>query len=551
MKLAARILWLALLVLSARAATDDPAQRVVILVNSRQPESVALGEFYAEKRGIPRTNLIALPMPAEETITWRTFVDYVWQPLQDELLRRGWIEASHSEKLDPAGRRVLAPLSHHISYLVVCRGTPLRIEHDPTLIDERLPQPPQRQFRVNYAAVDSELTLLAVGNPATIGFVVNPLYNTRPPLDPNAKLVVKVTRLDGPSDSAARHLVTSALEAERQGLLGRSYVDIGGPFPLGDQWFRSVRDQLAAAGFLGDTQETGATFEAADRFDAPALYFGWYTNTANGPFVRRDFRFPPGAVALHLHSFSAATLRSETDAWCGPLIARGVTATFGNVFEPYLDLAIHPHRLVAALLRGETLGDAAYFATPGLSWQGIAIGDPLYRPFRVSLDEQLAHLADLPPTLAGYVVERQVAVLDRQERAAEADALLRKTMRETPSLSLALASAARDFKRGRRAEALATLGFMTLLNAPLAPGDWALVRAAAQLVRDQAAPREALPYYQLLVRGGAPNQDWQLKILGAARDAAAAAGDMTLSLEFARQAAQITAPPPAAEPVKK
>ena len=536
---------------AAPTSTADLAARTVILVNSRQPESVALGEFYAAKRGIPRTNLIALPLPAEETITWRTFVDYLWQPLQNELFRRHWLQGSQGDKLDSAGRRRILPLGHRIAYLVVCRGTPLRIDHDPTLIDDRSPQPAQSQFRVNHASVDSELSLLAVDNPGTIGFVNNPLFNARRPYDLNAELVVKVARLDGPSDSAARNLVTSALEAEAHGLLGRSYVDIGGPHPTGDQWFRAVRDQLAAAGFLGDSQETGSTFEAADRFDAPALYFGWYTHIVNGPFLRRDFRFPPGAVALHLHSFSAATLRSEKDLWCGPLVARGVAATFGNVFEPYLDLTIHPHRLVPALLRGDTLGDAAYFATPALSWQGVVIGDPLYRPFRVPLDEQLAHLADLPPTLAGYAVERQIAVLDRANRSAEADALLQKTMRNTPSISLALASAARDFQRGRKAEALTTLGFLPRLSAPLSPGDWALVRTAAQLVRDRATPRDALPFYQLLVRGGSPGPEWQLKILGAAREAANAAGDMALALEFARQAAQLTPPPPAADAAKK
>ena len=75
------------LIAFAQAAEDDLAARTVVVVNARQPESVALGEFYAAKRGIPATNIVALPMPAEETITWRTFVDFIWQPLQDELLR--------------------------------------------------------------------------------------------------------------------------------------------------------------------------------------------------------------------------------------------------------------------------------------------------------------------------------------------------------------------------------------------------------------------------------------------------------------------------------
>jgi len=40
-----------------------------------------------------------------------------------------------------------------------------------------------------------------------------------------------------------------------------------------------------------------------------------------------------------------------------------------------------PHLLLRALARGHNFGDAVYYALPALSWQGVAIGDPLYRPF--------------------------------------------------------------------------------------------------------------------------------------------------------------------------
>ena len=74
---------------------------------------------------------------------------------------------------------------------------------------------------------------------------------------------------------------------------------------------------------------------------------------------------------------------------CGLLVACGVAATVGNVFEPYLQLTHRPDLLLRALVRGHNFGDAAYYALPVLSWQAIALGDPLYRPFRVTLDDQL------------------------------------------------------------------------------------------------------------------------------------------------------------------
>ncbi|MDQ5979321.1 MAG: hypothetical protein QG602_2295, partial [Verrucomicrobiota bacterium] len=44
-------------------------ERLVILANSRQPESVALARFYAEQRDVPAANIVALPLPVEESIT--------------------------------------------------------------------------------------------------------------------------------------------------------------------------------------------------------------------------------------------------------------------------------------------------------------------------------------------------------------------------------------------------------------------------------------------------------------------------------------------------
>ncbi|MFZ5495941.1 MAG: TIGR03790 family protein [Verrucomicrobiota bacterium] len=417
---------------------DDLAARVVLLANSRQAESVGLARFYAEQRGVPADNIVALPLPAEESITWRQFIDQVWQPLQDELYRRGWIEGTISDLLDRLGRRRHAPTGHRLAYLVTCRGVPLRIYNDPTLLTP--PSGPGRkiagQFNRNEAAVDAELSLLALGNYETAALIANPLFAQDGPSTLDAAQVVKVTRLDGPSWESARRLVTSALEAERTGLLGRYYLDLKGPHAEGDQWLESVRAQLDALGFPGDSEETSAGFPAEARLDAAAFYFGWYADTLNGPFAREGFAFAPGAVALHIHSYSAQTLQSDKAAWCGPLVARGVAATVGNVFEPYLQLTHRPNLLLRALTAGRNFGDAAYYALPALSWQAVAIGDPLYRPFKVSLEGQLARVDRETPARAALVWLRRANVLAQRGLKDEAGAALRAAARS--------AAAARD-----------------------------------------------------------------------------------------------------------
>jgi hypothetical protein len=92
----------------------------------------------------------------------------------------------------------------------------------------------------------------------------------------------------------------------------------------------------------------------------------------------------PGAFAYHLHSFSASTIRSATDNWCGPLLAKGATCTMGCVYEPYLSGTPNVAFFLQAFGGGYTFGEAAWAAQPGLSWQTTVIGDPLYRPFGIS-----------------------------------------------------------------------------------------------------------------------------------------------------------------------
>jgi uncharacterized protein (TIGR03790 family) len=540
MKRAVLLFWL--LGLPLVRGADDLAARVVLLANARQPESVALARFYAEQRGVPAANIVALPLPEEESITWRQFVDQVWQPLQDELYRRGWIEGTTTGLLDRLGRRRHAPSAHRMSYLVACRGVPLRIYNDPTLLDPAPTRKIAPQFNRNEAAVDAELSLIALGNHETVALVANPLFAQDGPLTLDAEQVVRVTRLDGPTWSDARRLVTSALEGERTGLAGRYYLDFKGPHPEGDEWLASVRAQLDELGFDGDGEETPAGFTASSRFDAPALYFGWYAGSLDGPFLRAGFQFPAGAVALHIHSYSAQTLRSDTAAWCGPLVARGVAATVGNVFEPYLQLTHRPNLLLRALAGGRNFGDAAYYALPALSWQAVAIGDPLYRPFQVGLAAQRADPAALPPALAPYVTIREANLLVRRGQRVEAEALLRGALRAQPSLPLAL-SLARLLETGPEpATAARVLEFAAHLT-EVRPVDWPLLRAAAGLLARHRADAAALKVYANLTRAGAPTPEAQRDLLTEARQAADAAGDLSASLDFARQLANLTAVP--------
>ena len=515
----------------ALGAGDSPAAGAIILANSSDPDSLRLAAHYAAARSVPVENLVALPMTPGETVSWAEFVGEIWQPLQDELVHRGWIDAISTPDVDTLGRKKYVIAGHHITYLVVCRGVPLRIENDPRLLSVNALSAGQAQFRTNQGAVDSELSLLARGGYNINGWVPNPLFENEHPTPFDLSDIVKVGRLDGPTLEDAERLVDNALKAERTGLLGRSYVDLGGPAPEGDQWLEAAAAQLATLGFDGDVDHAPATLPVTARFDAPVLYFGWYAGDLNGPFTLPHFEFPPGAIALHIHSFSAHTLRSPAEGWCGPLVARGVTATIGNVYEPYLQLTHRPDLLLHGLARGWTLGEAAYYALPALSWQSVLIGDPLYRPFRVEFSEQWKNRQGLPASLAPYAVLREMHLLDAEKKPADALAIAHASMDESPSLVIGLALAQRLAQAGDAAGAAREVAFARFIKT-FGPQEWALAVEAARLLAAGGQAGQAEEVFKNLLSSDDLPSAARAVWLPAARDAALAAHDSAQAVQW-------------------
>ena len=523
----------------ARSETPDqtlPAERVIVLANSKDPDSRRLAAYYVEKRGIPVENVIALPMPGEETITWRQFIDSVFQPLQDELVRRHWIDAIRTELKDNLGRIKYAFSGHRISYLVVCRGVPLRVDHDPTLYTPVPPLTDSSQFQTNGGAVDSELSLLAYPNYPINALVQNPLFGNDHPNIFHQARIIKVSRLDGPTLPQAMGLVDSAMEAERTGLIGRAYADIGGIYKQGDVWFESVARQLEESNFDLSVDREPSTMPATARFDRPVLYFGWYANDLSGPFAQPEFHFPPGAIALHLHSFSARSLRSSHYGWTGPLIARGVTATVGNVFEPYLNLTHHPHLLARALLRGDCWGDAVYFSLPSVSWQTIAIGDPLYRPFARSFAQQWEHRATLSDEQYAYVVLRELRRMEREVLVSKAMELAEEVMQTKPSIPIALKWAQLGEKVSKPDVARRAAEWIAAVR-EVRPAELPLAEEAAQILLRVGQAAAAVDFYAKLLNLPKLSPEFRTDLLKKGAAAATAAHRDDLASRWSAEAA--------------
>jgi uncharacterized protein (TIGR03790 family) len=503
---------------------ESLARQVVILANADDPDSLRIAHHYAEVRQLPAGNIVALKMPLGETVSWREFIASIWNPLREELVKRKWVDAIPIAVDDPIGRKKYAVNGHHVAALVICRGVPMRITHEPEFYTENRPLTVRKEYRSNAGTVDSELSLLGVNTYNINAFVVNPLYQNDAPSELQRESVIAVGRLDGPTPQDALALVDRAVAVERTGLIGRGYVDIGGIFPEAEKWFEDVAAQLNALGFDTAVDRAPTTMPATARCDAPALYFGWYASDLNGPFALPGFQFAPGAVALHIHSFSAGTMRSATIGWTAPFVVRGVTGTVGNVHEPYLMLTHRPDFLLRALARGATLGEAALYALPALSWQPILVGDPLYRPFAVGFEAQWKKRAELPPQLMPYVVLRQMHRLETAGQKVEALALLRETQQNGPSLPVGLALAERLQAAGDGASAAVALAFAAdLKNFPT--DQWALAHDAAGILAANGAAGPALNVYRALFSSPSFPRELRIAWLPAALKIATAAGD--------------------------
>jgi uncharacterized protein (TIGR03790 family) len=383
---------LALAPLMARAGGEE----VVVIYNSRLPESKAVADHYAQLRQVPENQIYGFALTTNEEMSRAEFHDSLQLPLARRLENDGlwrfapFTIAATNGRPERVIRRVAAS---KIRYAVLCWGVPLKISSDPELREVvNTNQPPQ--FQRNEAAVDSELAWLPMieMNPPLAGPLQNWTYgatNTAS-LNPTNGILL-VARLDGPTADIARGLVDKSLTAERDGLWGRAYFDARGivqsqtNYWLGDEWILGAAQISRVLGFETVVDDKPETFPASFPMSQIALYAGWYSGDADGPFALPAVEFMPGAFAYHLHSFSAATLRSGSQGWCGPLLAKGATCTMGCVYEPYLALTPNVALFLERLTMSQfTFGEAAWAAQPALSWQTTVIGDPLYRPFEKS-----------------------------------------------------------------------------------------------------------------------------------------------------------------------
>jgi uncharacterized protein (TIGR03790 family) len=511
-------LWVALPSCGAQPVPATPsvlpdlAAHTLIVFNKADPDSQSLAETYAKARAIPADRIVGLECSLQEEISRAEFESTIRKPLEELFQSRGWMKRQENFLNNPIlGLEGTVPVQqareNPIWIMVLMRGIPLKIAEDPTIL---APEGLMPQLRANAAAVDSELALLPIQGLPLYGLVANPYFadkRIRPFTSFFANYLILVTRLDGPSPGIVRRMIQDAVEAEKTELTGRAFFDLRSiekkddPYRMGDDWIDRAATLFRSAGFEVEIDRRPDVAPKFAPWDQIAFYAGWYTGEFQGPFELPTARFRRGAIAYHIHSFSAETVRSETRNWVGPLLFHGATATMGAVYEPYLRFTPDISLFVSALLSGLSFAEAAYQSQLSLSWMVTMVGDPLYRPFPRNFYENLdaAQTAD-SPDLPWFRL-RKVRLLANTGALSETKTAVAKLVEDFPRNEIILEGGAdiyRDLNEKKDATELYDKA-LDLIGDREPRDRLRILMKLAELNRRDDKPKEALKLYEKLM----------------------------------------------------
>jgi uncharacterized protein (TIGR03790 family) len=357
-KLTPRILLLCCL---ARLLSGQPPDSVLIVVNQPSELSRKIGEYYAERRHIPASNICRLNAGVDEEISRSVFDNQIARPIQGYL--RG-----HN-------------LTEKVLYIVTTAGVPLKIRGNLGLSGEA-------------ASVDSELTLLYFdlhgrAHPLP-GGIANPFFGktTAPFRHPDFPIYL-VTRLAGFDFDDVKGIVDRALTARNR---GKFVIDLkASDNTRGNAWLLQAAQQLPRDRVVLDNTGRVLSYESE-----VIAYASWGSNDPNRKERHLGFRWMPGAIMTEYVSTNGRTFERPPDSWnigawndskatfagspqtlTADYIHDGVTGASGHVYEPYLQFTPRPNIVLPAYYHGRNLAESFYLGIPLLSWMNIVVGDPL------------------------------------------------------------------------------------------------------------------------------------------------------------------------------
>ena len=337
---------------------------VLVVVNKRSAVSIAIGEYYIGKRGIPASNLCVLDVPETDDISRAVYDAGVEDPIAKFLTRK--------------------KLTESILYIVTTQGVPLRVKGNGA------------KLRDTSASVDSELTLLYQklrGKTIALeGAIDNPFFQKRDsPFRHPLIAMYMVTRLAGYDMADMQAMVDRSLLARNS---GKFVIDLRADNSTpGNQWLRSAALLLPKDRVILDESARVLT-----GIRDVIGYASWGSNDTDRNQRFLKFQWLPGAIATEFVSTDGRTFKRPPDRWTlgswrdqstwffgspqtmtADYIHEGASGASGQVYEPFLAFCPRPDFVLPAYFEGRNLAESFYMGIPGLSWMNVVIGDPLMR----------------------------------------------------------------------------------------------------------------------------------------------------------------------------
>lgn len=306
--------------------------QLAVIVNTRDPLSVRIGDYYAARRGIPVRNLIRVSFAPGKTMLTRDEFDAVKTQVDGQVLPRVQAYA----------------LTWGAPYRVECMSitTAFAFGFDRAFCAEgcKLTRP-SPYFDSPASRPFDQLKMRPTMSIAAVSF------------EQAKALIDRGVRSDGSFPQGTAYLLSTSDKARNT----RS------------AWYPTVEQMFGSRLSVQVLREDTLT----NRKDV-LFYFTGVTRVQG----LETLRFLPGAIADHLTS-SGGMLTNSSQMSALRWLEAGATGSYGTVVEPcdILQKFPHPAVVIGYYLRGETLIEA-YWKSVEMPGQGIFVGDPLATPFR-------------------------------------------------------------------------------------------------------------------------------------------------------------------------
>lgn len=333
------------------AANELQANQVGLLINDNDPYSVAVGEYYRVKRGIPNVNIVHLQIPTTSSLDRVQF-------------------AAIKSTVDAA-------LPTTVEVLSVAWTFPFRVECNS--ITSALAR--------GFDAAPCDEVYIPPMNAYCALSTASPYYNSpsaRPFTDLKIRPAMLLAARSWDRDptkavDAAKALIDRGIASDGAKPQGAAYI-INNP----QDSTRSLRAAKYPASLLGYVLSPKVNIQIinADSISNKNDALFYFEGSATVPNLTTN-NFPNGAIADTLTSFGGVLDDTGGQINILDFISAGATGTFGTVTEPcdHSQKFPNPSIVVSRYTNGETLIEA-YWKSVSQTFQGLFVGEPLAHPWR-------------------------------------------------------------------------------------------------------------------------------------------------------------------------